>query len=41
VPQEARAVAPPDKPSCPVYMDEEIAAFEVSGYRGYEYASTG
>ena len=52
VPPEAQASAPPEQPSCPEYLEEELAAFrgsgdqmtpafEVSGYWGYEYASTG
>ena len=52
VPQEARAMVPPQRPSCPGYLDQELAtfegggdlttsAFEASGYWGYEYASTG
>jgi hypothetical protein len=52
VPSEAQAIAPPERPSCPEYLDEEVAtfggdgdritrAFEVRGYWGYEYASTG
>ncbi len=51
-PPQARAVPPPAQPSCPEYLEEEVAtfegsgdrktrAFEVSGSRGYEYASTG
>lgn len=52
VPQEARAMDPPERPSCPGYLDQELATFrgggdrttpvfEASGYWGYEYASTG
>ena len=52
VSQEARATAPPERPSCPGYLDQELAtfegsgdlttpAFEANGYWGYEYASTG
>lgn len=52
MPQEAQAIAPPEQPSCPEYLNEEIAAFggggdrttpafETSGYWGYEYTSTG
>ncbi len=52
VSQEARAVAPPERPSCPGYLDQELAtfegggdlttpAFEATGYWGYEYASAG
>ena len=52
VPQEARAMAPSKLPSCPGYLDQELATFEgggdlttlafkASGYWGYEYASTG
>ena len=51
-PPQARAIPPPALPSCPEYLDEKIATFEgsgnlttrnfeVSGYWGYEYASTG
>lgn len=52
VAQEARAMDSPELPSCPGYLDQELAnfegggdrttpAFEASGYWGYEYASTG
>ena len=52
VPPEDPAVSPPQRPSCPGYLDEEVAAFEgrgsrttpafeVSGYWGMENASTG
>ena len=52
VPQVSRAIHPPGEPSCPGHLEKEIAAFEdggdrrtsafeVSGYWGYEYASTG
>lgn len=52
VPPEDQTIAPPERPSCPAYLDEKVAtfggggdrttrAFEVSGYWGYEYASTG
>jgi hypothetical protein len=52
VPPEARAISPPDQPSYPEYLEDEIAAFEgrgdrttpafeVTDYWGYEYASTG
>lgn len=52
VPQEARAIVPPQRPSCPGNLDQELAAFEgggdrttpafeANGYWGYEYASTG
>jgi hypothetical protein len=52
VPSEDRAIASPVRPSCPEYLDEEVAtfegggarttpAFEVSGYWGLEHASTG
>jgi hypothetical protein len=52
VPPEDRAIASPVRPSCPEYLDEEVAtfegggarttpAFEVSGYWGLEHASTG
>jgi hypothetical protein len=52
VPSEDQAISPPERPSCPEYLDEEVAtfgggydritrAFEVRGYWGYEYASTG
>jgi hypothetical protein len=52
VSQEARAMAPPERPSCPEYLDHELATFEgggdlttppfdANGYWGYEYASTG
>jgi hypothetical protein len=51
-PPQARAVPPPARPSCPEYLEEEVAtfegsgnrktrAFEVRGYWGYEYAATG
>ena len=52
VPQEARAMASPELPSCPGYLDQELASFEgggdlttptfeSDGYWGFEYASTG
>lgn len=52
VPPGDRAIAPPERPSCPGHLDREVAAFEgggtrttpafeVGGYWGYEYASTG
>ncbi len=52
VPSENRAIAPPERPSCPGHLDKEVAtfegggtrttpAFEVGGYWGLEYASTG
>jgi len=52
VPPEDPAVSPPQRPSCPGYLDQEVAAFEgrgsritpafdVSGYWGMENASTG
>jgi len=51
-PPQAQAIAAPQQPSCPEYLEEEIAslrgsddrtspAFETPGYWGYEYASTG
>ena len=52
MPPEARAIVPPELPSCPEYLGEEIASFggggdmvtpefEVEPMWGYEYASTG
>ena len=52
MPSEAQAISPPERPSCPGYLEEEVAAlkgsgnrttpaFEATEYWGYEYASTG
>lgn len=52
MPPEPEALSLPDEPSCPEYLEEQIAAFEgrgdlttlafeTTGYWGYEYASTG
>jgi len=52
MPPEPETLSLSDEPSCPEYLDEVVAAFrgmgdrmtppfEVSGYWGYEYASTG
>jgi hypothetical protein len=51
-PPQAQAIAAPQRPSCPEYLEEELAslrgggdrtssAFETPGYWGYEYAATG
>lgn len=52
VPEEAKAMVPPERPSCPGHLGREVAAFEgggtrttpafeVGGYWGLEHASTG